>query len=148
MYIGIDGNELICPPGSALVSLPIIFSTHLFQLDKANTYYIYLKQPPLPDMPKAGNHWHYRVFGPTKLWTKFALPFHLYTDGLKLDLFYYPAIIHPGFHLFRLFPPFTIWGIYPRRSIYQKDFYQLTRWTKTIPQTGQAYYRCLSIHQR
>ena len=131
MYIGIDGNEANLPTRVGVGQFAYNLLTHLFQLDKANTYYIYLKQPPLPDMPKAGNHWHYRVFGPTKLWTKFALPFHLYTDGLKLDLFYSPGHYSPRFSPFPTIPTIHDLGYLSNVDQFtKKDFYQLTRWTK------------------
>jgi glycosyltransferase involved in cell wall biosynthesis len=131
MFIGIDGNEanLIKRVGVGQYAYNIL--TNLYLLDKTNQYFIYLKDQPLPDMPNVRNNWHYRVFGPQKLWTKFALPFHLYTDRLKLDFFYSPSHYSPHFSPFPTLPTIHDLGYLSTSNQFtKKDLYQLTEWTK------------------
>lgn len=130
MLIGIDGNEanLIQRVGVGQYAFNII--KELAVLDKTNIYHIYLKNPPLPDLPPETNNWHYHVFGPAKLWTKLALPFHLYTDGLKLDLFYSPSHYSPHFSPFPTVPTIHDLGYLSTKDQFtKKDFYQLSQWT-------------------
>lgn len=131
MIIGIDGNEanLETRVGVGQYAFNIIKS--LYAIDQTNQYYIYLKSPPLPDMPPTRSNWHYRVFGPSKLWTKLALPFHLYFDGLKLDLFYSPSHYSPHFSPFPTIPTIHDLGYLQTPDQFtKKDFYQLSEWTK------------------
>jgi len=44
-------------------------------------FIVYLKDSPLPDLPKESANFKYKAFGPKKLWTQFALPINL-TFGL------------------------------------------------------------------
>lgn len=129
--IGIDGNEanIIKRVGVGQYAYHII--KNLYQLDTKNHYYIYLKNKPLPDMPPPRKNWQYRVFGPSRLWTKIALPFHLYFDRIKLDFFYSPSHYSPHFCPFPTIP--TIHDLGYLQSLNQfnkKDIYQLINWTK------------------
>lgn len=131
MNIGIDGNEANLNQRVGVGQYAYNLIKELASLDNKNIYHLYLKNPPLPDMPSESNHWHYHVFGPAKLWTKIALPFHLYTDGLKLDIFYSPSHYSPHFSPFPTVP--TIHDLGYLSTIDQftkKDLYQLTEWTK------------------
>lgn len=131
MYIGIDGNEANLTKRVGVGQYAYNLLTNLYLLDSANQYYIYLKDQPLPDMPKIRDNWHYRVFGPKKLWTKIALPFHLYTDRLKLDLFYSPGHYSPHFSPFPTVPTIHDLGYLSTSDQFTaKDLYQLTEWTK------------------
>jgi glycosyltransferase involved in cell wall biosynthesis len=82
-------------------------------------------------LPKSGNNWQYRIFGPGKLWTRLALPFHLYTDGIKLDLFFSPSHYSPHFSPFPTIPTIHDLGYLSTADQFtKKDLYQLTAWTK------------------
>jgi glycosyltransferase involved in cell wall biosynthesis len=131
MVIGIDGNEANLTTRVGVGQYAYNLLCQLSILDKSNHYYIYLKDKPLPDMPKIRDNWHYRVFGPKKLWTKIALPFHLYTDGLKLDLFFSPSHYSPHFSPFPTIPTIHDLGYLSTADQFtKKDLYQLTEWTK------------------
>ena len=56
---------------------------------------VLLAQPPLSDLPKENDSWHYRVVTPAKFWTQFALPLYLYQHKTKFDLFYTPGHYAP-----------------------------------------------------
>jgi glycosyltransferase involved in cell wall biosynthesis len=131
MNIGIDGNEANLTHRVGVGQYAFNILTNLYQLDKINHYYIYLKDQPLSDLPKPRDNWHYRVFGPQKLWTRLALPFHLYTDGLKLDFFYSPSHYSPHFSPFPTIPTIHDLGYLSTSDQFtKKDLYQLTGWTK------------------
>lgn len=131
MLIGIDGNEANVKNRVGIGQYAYNALKHLYKKDHENHYFIYLKNPPLPDLPQPSTKWHYKVFGPQKLWTKFALPLTLYTQKEKLNLFF--SLGHYSPH----FCPFpTICSImdlsyikYPEQFT-KKDLYQLTNWTK------------------
>ncbi|MFA7676396.1 MAG: hypothetical protein WCY28_03245, partial [Candidatus Shapirobacteria bacterium] len=74
MLIGIDGNEANIKSRVGVGQYAFNLLKNIYLIDKKNQYIIYLKNPPLTDLPKENKNWHYRVFGPQKLWTKFALP--------------------------------------------------------------------------
>lgn len=129
--IGIDGNEANRGQRVGVGQYAYNILTQLALLDTTNIYHIYLKSAPLADMPPASNRWHYHVFGPQKLWTKLALPFHLYTDGRKLDFFFSPAHYSPNFSPFPTIPTIHDLGyLSTPEQFTKKDFYQLTTWTK------------------
>src|SRR3989338_1347303 len=99
MLIGIDGNE-------ANVEKRVGIGEYAYELLKqfnvkcqmSNVKFaIYLKDKPLPDMPKESSSWKYRVIGPKKLWTQIALPFYLFTHFPRPDVFFTPSHYSPRF---------------------------------------------------
>ena len=88
MLIGIDGNEANTPNKVGVGQYAFNLLNKLNQIDNQNKYIIYLKNPPLKDLPVESSNWQYKVFGPQKLWTRFALPVHLLIDKAKPDLFF------------------------------------------------------------
>lgn len=131
MLIGIDANEANLTQirvGINQYALGLLQA--LYQLDTPHKFVIYLKTPPLPDLPPSRPGWIYRVLPFPKLWTQTRLPFDLYTHSPRPDVFlslthYAPrwtpvpnvvAIMDLGF----LTSPdqFT-----------SKDLHQLTSWT-------------------
>jgi glycosyltransferase involved in cell wall biosynthesis len=97
MKIGIDGNEanIEFRVGSGVYAYQLL--KHLYELDTWNYYTIYLKDKPFKDMPPERERWRYRVVGPRKLWTQFGLPFALYSQGDKPDVFFTPGHYAPRF---------------------------------------------------
>lgn len=97
MKIGIDANE-------ALVENKVGISEYVYQLllefnkyasDKLK-FDIYLKNQPAADFPQPSVNWQYKVFGPKKMWTQFALPAKLFL-GSKPDVFFSPGHYAPRF---------------------------------------------------
>lgn len=130
MLIGIDANEANIQNRVGAGQYAYNLLTALYQLDSQNHYYIYLKSQPLPDLPSPKKNWHYRVFGPQKLWTKFALPLHLYTNGIKLDLFYSLTHYSPHFSPFPTIPTIHDLGYLDTQDQFTpKDLHQLIHWT-------------------
>ncbi len=131
MRIGIDGNEsnISDRVGSGMYAYQLL--KHLYELDTWNEYTVYLKSPPVLDMPRERKNWKYKVFGPEKLWTQFALPIQLFVDKSNLDLFFSPGHYAPRFS-----PVPTVVSVldlaYEKFPEYFKksDLMQLKSWTE------------------
>jgi glycosyltransferase involved in cell wall biosynthesis len=129
MLIGIDGNEanqenLV---GIGQVAFNVIKT--LERLDKTNQYIIYLKDRPRGDFPPARPGWEYRVFGPRKLWTQFALPIKLFIQKERLDVFFSPSHYSPRFSPFpTVVYLMDLWHHRHPEQFDKKDLYQLTSW--------------------
>jgi len=141
MLIGIDGNEANIPNKVGVGQYAFNVLTKLHQLDKENQYIIYLKDEPLSDLPPANSNWQYRVFGPKKLWTRFALPIHLYTEKAPLDLFFSPSHYSPVLCPCPTIPTIHDLGYLKFQSQFtKKDLYQLVNWT--IQSINKAKHIC------
>jgi len=131
MLIGIDGNEANIENRVGVGQYAFNLLKKIYLIDKKNQYIIYLKDKPLEDLPKSRTNWHYKVFGPQKLWTKFALPAHLFTQKEKLDIFYSPSHYSPQFSPCPTIPTIHDLGYLQFQNQFtKKDLYQLTNWTK------------------
>ncbi len=131
MIIGIDGNEANIKNRVGVGQYAFNLLKNIYSLDQKNQYIIYLKDQPLSDLPKVRHNWTYKIFGPQKLWTKIALPFHLFTQKEKLDIFYSPSHYSPQFAPCPTIPTIHDLGYLQFKSQFtKKDFYQLTNWTK------------------
>jgi len=131
MIIGIDGNEANINFRVGVGQYAFNLLKNLYSINKKNQYIIYLKNPPLSDLPKETKNWRYKVFGPQKLWTKIALPFNLYIQPEKLDLFYSPSHYSPSFAPCPTIPTIHDLGYLQFQNQFtKKDLYQLINWTK------------------
>ena len=130
MLIGIDGNEANTPNKVGVGQYAFNLLNKLNQIDDQNKYIIYLKNPPLKDLPVESSNWQYKVFGPQKLWTRFALPVHLLIDKAKPDLFFSPSHYSPLFCPCSTIPTIHDIGYLKFQNQFtKKDFYQLKKWT-------------------
>jgi glycosyltransferase involved in cell wall biosynthesis len=132
MMIGIDGNE-------ANIEKKVGIGEYAFELLKQFEgfkvqnleFRIYLKSEPLLDMPKARKGWEYKVIGPRKMWTQFALPFSLLLDKKRPDVFFSPSHYAPRFS-----PVPSAISIMDLSYIHfpelftKHDLYQLVNWTR------------------
>ncbi|MEK9147236.1 MAG: glycosyltransferase family 1 protein [Patescibacteria group bacterium] len=129
LIIGIDGNEANVKNrvGTGLYAYELLKQ---FAKDKNHSCLIYLKDSPLSDLPKETGNFNYKVFGPKKLWTQFALPFKL-TFGPKINVFFSMAHYGPRFSKV----PFVV-TIHDLSYLHfpemfkKNDLYQLTSWSK------------------
>jgi len=65
------------------------------------------------------------------MWTRFALPFHLFTQKEKLNLFFSPSHYSPAFSPFPTIPTIHDIGYLQFQNQFtKKDLYQLINWTK------------------
>jgi glycosyltransferase involved in cell wall biosynthesis len=131
MNIGIDGNEANLSRRVGVGQFGYQLLTHLYLLDTTTNYTIYLKSAPLPDMPPARPNWRYLVFGPSPMWTKFALPLRLLFSINRPDYFYSLGHYTPHFSPVPVIPTIHDLGYLDTPSQFtQKDYYQLVNWTK------------------
>ena len=129
MLIGIDGNEANIKNRVGIGQFAFNVIKTLEKIDQGNSYFIYLKAPPLPDLPREREGWRYRIFGPGKLWTQIALPVKLFTQGEKLDVFYSPSHYSPRFSPFPTVISIMDLGHHHNPEQFaKKDLYQLTKW--------------------
>lgn len=129
MVIGIDGNEANVKNrvGSGQFAFEVI--RNLVQVDKENSYRVYLKEEPLADLPKEGGNLKYLVFGPKKLWTQIALPARLFL-GRRPDVFFSPSHYSPRFSSCpRVVTVFDLSFIFFPELFRKSDLYQLENWT-------------------
>ncbi len=130
MIIGIDGNEANTTNKVGVGQYALQLLTKISKIDTKNKYIIYLKNPPNHDLPKPSQNWQYRVFGPQKLWTKFALPLHLFFHKDKLNLFFSPSHYSPSFCPCPTIPTIHDLGYLQFQNQFtKKDFYQLKNWS-------------------
>lgn len=135
MIIGIDGNEANTGKkvGIGEYAFQTIVQFYLLREKSISNsrFLIYLKDTPRNDLPKPTDWWNYRIVGPKKLWTQLCLPFHLYIDHPRPDVFFSPSHYAPRFSpvpsaiaimdmSFLRFPQYFA----------KHDLYQLTSWTK------------------
>lgn len=140
MIVGIDANE-------ANVETKVGISEYAFQLltefnkmqPHGITFEVYVKDMPRDDMPEESDRWHYRSFGPKKLWTQWRLPLDLYTHQPQPDIFFTPSHYAPRFS-----PVPTVISImdlsYLRfpELFNPHDLYQLKNWTKYSVRKAKA----------
>jgi len=132
MNIGIDGNEANTKVRVGVGQYAYNLLNSLSQQSNQDHYYIFLKNQPSSDLPPENDHWHYIVFGPKPLWTKFALPIKLLFLTRKIDIFYSPSHYSPLFSLIPTIPTIHDIGYLKSNSQFtKKDLYQLTHWTET-----------------
>lgn len=131
MKIAVDANE-------ANVTKKVGISEYAFELikqfEKLQTsnynFHIYLKDRPGSDFPPQRTNWHYKVFGPKKLWTQLALPVNLFFKKDRPDVFF--SLTHYGP---RFSPVPTVVSIMDVAFFHfpeyftPKDLKQLTSWT-------------------
>jgi len=130
MIIGVDANEANVKDrvGSNQFAFQILTSLH--KLDKKNHFIVFLKQPPLPDLPPASENWQYRLLRPGFLWTQWRLPLNLYFCSPRPQVF-----LSLGHYSPRFAPMPTLASVmdlaflfFPHQFL-TKDLNQLTAWT-------------------
>lgn len=129
MLIGLDGNEANVQNrvGSGVYAHNML---NEFSSTKTHNFLVYLKENPLADLPKESANFKYRVFGPKKLWTRFALPIKLFI-GQKPDVF--ASLSHYGPYISNVPYVVTIFDLsylhFPE-MFNKNDLYQLINWSK------------------
>jgi glycosyltransferase involved in cell wall biosynthesis len=100
IYLAIDGNEANVNDrvGSNVYAWKILCQLH--QLTKKSKHWqitILLARPKVSDLPKSRKNWRYVYVQPTKLWTQWALPIHLFLHRSDYDVFFTPGHYAPRF---------------------------------------------------
>jgi len=129
MKIGIDVNEANQENKVGVGQFAFSVISELEKQDKANSYFLYLKEKPRLDLAKPRNGWKYLVFGPKKYWTQFALPFRLFTQKEKPDVFFSPSHYGPRFSpVPTIVSLMDLWHHRHPEQFDKKDLFQLTNW--------------------
>ena len=129
MLIGVDGNEANVKNrvGSGQYTYELLKQ---FARSKNHQFEIYLKSKPEKDLPKTTKNFKYKVFGPKKFWTQFALPLKL-TFGKKPNVFFSPAHYGPRFTAVPYVVTIHDLSYIHFPQLFKKnDLYQLNNWSK------------------
>lgn len=129
MIIGLDGNEANVKNrvGSGVYAYQLLLE---FSKNTKHKSIVYLKEKPLADMPSETDNFKYKVFGPKKMWTQFALPLKL-TFGKKPDVFFSMGHYGPRFSgVPYMVTIHDLSYLYFPELFNKNDLYQLTNWSK------------------
>lgn len=130
MTIGIDGNEANVEKRVG-VSWYCFYLLQQFSQSHKHEFRVFLRQPPVFDMPKSNAHFKYVVVKGRKLWSQIFLPLSLFLHHRDLSVFFSPAHYAP-----RFCPSPTVVTIHDLSFFYypneflKKDLYQLQKWTE------------------
>lgn len=131
MIVGIDGNEANVLKKVGISEFAYRLLEEMYKLNPQGVeFIIYLKAKPNEDLPLERENWKYKVIGPSKFWTQFALPLNLFFSKrphVFLTLTHYaprfspiPTVISIMDLSYLFFP-----------ELFRKDdLYQLKNWTK------------------
>lgn len=133
--IAIDGNEANClhRVGSNSYAFEIINAMADITNTNRRQFHltILLAAPPVGDLPPARANLNYQVLTPSRLWTQWALPRHLFANPRRYDVFFTPGHYAP-----RLSPIPYVSSVmdlaflkYPAQ-FRPDDLFQLQNWTK------------------
>ena len=132
MIIGVDGNEANVENRVGTGQYALALLREWQRIASPNyRFTVYLARSPQFWLPKQNQYFSYRVFGPRKFWTQFALPLHLFLEKHKTDIFFSPAHYAPRFS-----PIKTVVTIHDLAYFYypqefkKNDLWQLKSWTK------------------
>lgn len=134
MTIGIDGNEANVKRRVGISEWAYWLLYYFAKLRAAgmteHNFVIYLKDKPVASLPPSGSGWEYKVFGPQKMWTQFALPARLLL-GKKPDVFFTPSHYAPRFSVVPTVTSVMDLSYFRFSELFNKhDLYQLVNWTK------------------
>lgn len=91
---------------------------------------VYLKEPPLKNLPKETEWWQYKVIGPKFLWTQIGLPVALLQVKPVPDVFFTPTHYAPRFSPCpRLISIMDLSYIHFPEMFKKRDLWKLERWT-------------------
>lgn len=130
MIIGIDGNEANIENrvGSNVYAFELL--KKMSQLDTQNQFRVYLKQPPVSDLPTSSANLSYRILKPGILFTRFSLPLSLQMDQTKPNVFFSPGHYAPACCPVPLaISVMDLSFLYYPRMFKKRDLYKLKNWT-------------------
>jgi glycosyltransferase involved in cell wall biosynthesis len=151
MLIGIDGFETSVGQRVGVGRLAVELIRGLARVDKRNKYRVYVPnfraqqdfgEPFGPELTAEGlsraaeplqpkKNWKLRSVPQTRLWSQVTLPFYLYKDKPRPDVFLTPSHYAPRFcPCPSLIFVFDLSYIYFPNMFKKRDLYKLTNWTK------------------
>lgn len=128
--IGIDGNEANVEHRVGVNQFTYGLLKGLWTLKTSAEFVVYLSSPPLPDLPKEKDNWHYRVIGPPKFWTQWRLPLDLFSHVPRPEVFFSPSHYGPRFSPVPTVISIMDLGFLESKDQFtRKDYLQLKNWT-------------------
>ncbi|MBI2613602.1 MAG: glycosyltransferase family 4 protein [Candidatus Levybacteria bacterium] len=142
MLIGIDGNEANVDEkvGIGEYAFELLRQFEQFRINNLE-FRIYLKNKPNKDLPEERNGWKYRVIGPKKFWTQFALPFDLFFNKNRPDVFFTPTHYAPRFSSIPTAVSVMDLSYIHFPDLFKRyDLYQLNNWTAYSVRNASAVF--------
>lgn len=131
MIIGFDGNEANTTRRVGIGAYAYAIYTHMERfLSGDESFRVYMKNAPLPDLPKPSSRLAYEIVGPKRLWTQIGLPFRLFRERKKPDIFFTPSHYAPRFSPVPVaIAVMDVSFLHFPETFAKKDLIQLTSWT-------------------
>jgi len=157
LVIGIDGNEANVEKrvGSNMVAYRLLHefwklsqsehtpprqsrgllsrgdSSQIWEVE--HEFIVYLKDRPRDDMPKETEKWKYRVIPMSRFWTMVRLPWELWKQREKLDVFFSPGHYAPAWCPTKLVTMVLDTAYFDFPEYFRKqDLAQLKSWTSIL----------------
>jgi glycosyltransferase involved in cell wall biosynthesis len=128
--IGVDGNEANVEKrvGVSVYALNIL--KYFCNIAKQEIQFnIYLKKPPLTDLPRENKYFKYKTIPGNFLWSQISLPLFLYQHK-NIDVYFSPAHYLPGFcPVPQVVTIHDVAYLYYPEDFTKKDLWQLKNWT-------------------
>ncbi|MFZ1721205.1 MAG: glycosyltransferase family 1 protein [Microgenomates group bacterium] len=138
--LAIDGNEANIENrvGSNVYAFQILAALYAQASSQKLQCTIFLADVVVSDMPPQSSYWKYKVIGPRKFWTQWALPRFLFTHKNEFDVFYTPGHYAPRFCPIPSVVSVmdTAYLVFPQQ-FKRKDYLQLKYWTKYSVKNAQ-----------
>jgi glycosyltransferase involved in cell wall biosynthesis len=131
MHIGVDGNEanILNRVGSNIYSFKLL--DEIFKTNKIDKFTIYLKARPVNGWISFSSNWTYKVLNPGFMWTRWRLPYELYTSRKQPDVFFSPGHYSPSFCPMPLaISIMDLSFLYYPEMFKPYDLYKLKNWTE------------------
>ncbi len=110
------------------------YTYHLLQQWYSQSQYhfhLFLKHPPVSDLPTVADHWHYHLVKPSRFWLNFSLPLYFrFHHQPHFRSFFAPAHYSPAHLPYPLIVTIhdLAYEYFPNQFL-KKDLYKLRRWT-------------------
>lgn len=133
IHLAIDGNEANVKNrvGSNMYAYELLNAIYELLDERQDlTVTVLLASDKLDDLPKEKKNWHYQVVKPTKFWTQWALPIHLFWNKNHYDAFFTPGHYAPRFSAIPYISSvMDLAFLYFPDQFRPEDQLQLTNWT-------------------
>ncbi|KXK12261.1 MAG: hypothetical protein UZ22_OP11002000060 [Microgenomates bacterium OLB23] len=130
MIIGIDGNEANVHEkvGVSVYTIEMLRYFHAHSTQKTQ-FIVYLREKPLPDLPKESAFFKYKVVRGSALWRDVMFPLELYKNPV-IDVLFCPAHYSPRFCPVPIVVTIHDTSyLYFKNEFLKKDLYKLTNWS-------------------
>jgi len=131
MIVGIDGNEANIQNRVGVNQYACELLTHLEKLPEArkHKFIIYLREKPLPHMPKARDGWEYKVLPGGGMWILRMLMPHLWLSKNRPQIFFSPShYTPPALPMPSVISIMDLGYLNSANQFKKYDFYQLKHW--------------------